>query len=317
MSGPRGAGPRSRSPGLASRARPPSISARPRQASGQLRRSITATSPAGSAGSVDVTVTTPRRNIAHERADELPTTRYRPSPASARRRPAGRRHLRHDQRHRLRRSDRSQLRFNAATSFTVKSDTSITATYPAGSSGTVDVTVTTPGGTSATSSADHSPTPRSTVTGSPRPRPAAGGTSVTITGTGFTGATAVKFGATPRRFTVSSATSDQRHLPGRNPGPVDITVTTPVATPRHRRRPVHLLPDPTVTSVSPTAGPLAGGTYVTITGTGFTGATAVKFGSTAATSFTVKSDTRSPRPHRPAAPARSTSPSPPRRNVRH
>ena len=49
---------------------------------------------------------------------------------------------------------------------------------------------------------------------------------------------------------------------------------------------------PTVTSVSPTDGPAAGGTTVIITGTGFTGATAVDFGSTAATTFTVNSSTQ-------------------------
>jgi hypothetical protein len=48
---------------------------------------------------------------------------------------------------------------------------------------------------------------------------------------------------------------------------------------------------PAVTTLSPTIGPVAGGTSVTITGTAFTGATAVKFGSTAATSFTVNSAT--------------------------
>ncbi len=48
---------------------------------------------------------------------------------------------------------------------------------------------------------------------------------------------------------------------------------------------------PAVTTLSPTTGPVAGGTSVTITGTAFTGATAVKFGSTAATSFTVNSAT--------------------------
>jgi hypothetical protein len=49
---------------------------------------------------------------------------------------------------------------------------------------------------------------------------------------------------------------------------------------------------PTVTSLSPTSGPAAGGTNVTINGSGFTGATAVSFGSVAATSFTVVSSTR-------------------------
>lgn len=45
--------------------------------------------------------------------------------------------------------------------------------------------------------------------------------------------------------------------------------------------------DPAVTAVSPSTGPTAGGTLVTITGINFTGATAVNFGSTAATNFRV------------------------------
>ncbi len=47
---------------------------------------------------------------------------------------------------------------------------------------------------------------------------------------------------------------------------------------------------PAVTGVSPAAGP--SGTSVTITGTGFSKATAVRFGSVSATSFSVKSATR-------------------------
>ena len=49
------------------------------------------------------------------------------------------------------------------------------------------------------------------------------------------------------------------------------------------------LPVPTVIGISPTSGPAQGATKVTITGTGFTGATGVKFGNTSATSFTVSS----------------------------
>ncbi len=49
---------------------------------------------------------------------------------------------------------------------------------------------------------------------------------------------------------------------------------------------------PTVTSVSPASGPAAGGTTVTIIGTGFTGTTAVDFGAVAASSFTVNSATQ-------------------------
>lgn len=48
---------------------------------------------------------------------------------------------------------------------------------------------------------------------------------------------------------------------------------------------------PRVTGVSATSGPAAGGTSLTITGTGFTGATSVDFGMTAAAIFTVNSDT--------------------------
>ncbi|CAB4911864.1 unannotated protein [freshwater metagenome] len=49
---------------------------------------------------------------------------------------------------------------------------------------------------------------------------------------------------------------------------------------------------PTFTSISPEAGPTDGGTLVTITGTGFTDATSVEIGGTAATGLTIVSDTQ-------------------------
>jgi hypothetical protein len=48
---------------------------------------------------------------------------------------------------------------------------------------------------------------------------------------------------------------------------------------------------PAVTAVSPSSGPTSGGTTVTITGTGFSGATKVIFGTVLAGSFTVVSAT--------------------------
>ena len=49
---------------------------------------------------------------------------------------------------------------------------------------------------------------------------------------------------------------------------------------------------PTVTGLSPSGGAAAGGTSVVITGTGFFGATAVDFASTAATSYVIDSNTQ-------------------------
>jgi IPT/TIG domain/Regulator of chromosome condensation (RCC1) repeat len=50
-------------------------------------------------------------------------------------------------------------------------------------------------------------------------------------------------------------------------------------------------PNPTVTGLSPNSGLVTGGTAVTITGTEFSGATAVHFGSAGATAFVVQSQT--------------------------
>ena len=179
---------------------------------------------------------------------------------------------------------------NNATGFTVNSATSITATSPAGA-GTVDVTVTTAGGTSAASAADQfTYVAAPTVTSiSPTSGLPAGGASVTIAGTNFTGATAVKFGATNATgFTVNSATSITATSPA-GTGTVDITVTIVGGTSPNSASDqfTFILPVPTVTSVSPNTGPTTGGTAVTITGSNFTAATSVKFGATNATSFTV------------------------------
>jgi hypothetical protein len=48
---------------------------------------------------------------------------------------------------------------------------------------------------------------------------------------------------------------------------------------------------PSVTGVSPASGPTIGGTQITVTGTGFTGVTAVMFGSAPGQQLTVESDT--------------------------
>ncbi len=187
-------------------------------------------------------------------------------------------------------------------SFVVVSATSITTSSPAGVAGAVDVTVTTPGGTSATSAADqftYAAVPTVTAV-SPLAGNSTGGTSVTVTGTNFSGATAVKFGATnATSFIVNSATSITATAPaftvGGNfaNGQVAILVTTAGGTSAINGATGVFNYDytPTIASVGPSSGPTAGGTSVTITGANFLGTTAVRFGVTSATAFTVVSAT--------------------------
>ncbi|NHQ93027.1 autotransporter domain-containing protein, partial [Janthinobacterium lividum] len=184
----------------------------------------------------------------------------------------------------------------AANGFTVNSATQITATAPAGSAGTVDVRVTSAGGTSNTSANDqftYVAAPAVTSI-SPTSGPATGGTTVTITGTGFSGTTAVTFGATAATgFTVNSATQITATAPAGSSGTVDVRVTTSGGTSATSAADQFtFVAAPAVTSISPTAGPATGGSTVTITGTGFSGTTAVTFGATAATGFTVNSATQ-------------------------
>ncbi|WP_159845760.1 putative Ig domain-containing protein [Brevundimonas sp. G8] len=128
---------------------------------------------------------------------------------------------------------------------------------------------------------------------SPTTGPTSGGTTVILTGTNFTGTTAVSFGATSATgFTVNSATQITATAPA-NTGTVNIRVTAAGGTSAVAAANQYTyLPAPTVTAISPTSGPAGGGTTVILTGTNFTGATAVTFGATSATGFTVNSATQ-------------------------
>jgi hypothetical protein len=143
-----------------------------------------------------------------------------------------------------------------------------------------------PGSTSLTVTA-----PGPSVTSvNPASGPASGGASVTITGTGLAGATAVRFGTAPARsFSVTSDTQISAVTP-LGAGLTRLIVTTPIGT--SNAVSYTFQPAPTLGGVDPQSGPQAGGTVVTLTGTGFTGATSVSFGTTAGTSVTVVSDTR-------------------------
>jgi hypothetical protein len=111
-------------------------------------------------------------------------------------------------------------------------------------------------------------TPPAITKVAPASGPAGGGTSVTLTGVGFTGATAVAFGSTAAQsFIVNSATSITAVSPEESAAKVSIRVTTPAGTSPATGG--HYTFTPTVTAVSPNAGSKAGGAGVTITGTGF------------------------------------------------
>ena len=170
-----------------------------------------------------------------------------------------------------------------ATSFTIVSATSITAVVATGTTGTIAVT--TAGGTT-TSSSSCTFIPAPTIT-SFTPTTAGAGATVTITGNYFIDVTAVKFGGTAATsFTVVSATNITAIVGSGTSG--SVSVTTPGGTATSSGT-FTFIQAPAITSFTPTTG--GAGTTVTITGTNFTGATAVKFGGTNATSFTVVSAT--------------------------
>lgn len=128
---------------------------------------------------------------------------------------------------------------------------------------------------------------------SPRSGPLAGGTEVTINGQGFTADTQVLFGAfSSPRITFVSATELKAIAPrGLAADVVDLVVYNKNGVSTQRRGYTYL-PDVRITGLTPVTGDLAGGTTVTLTGTGFTGATAVRFGANDATMVTVVSATQ-------------------------
>lgn len=185
---------------------------------------------------------------------------------------------------------------NGATHFTVNSSTSITALAPAGALGTVNVTVTTPAGTSPTVPADrftYVPSPSVTKISS-KSGPGGGATTLTITGTDLGEVTSVAFGANQaEEFTVESSTSITAVSPAGD-GVVNVTVTGPGGTSAITKHDEFSY-TPAVEALAPDSGTKAGGTRVTVTGVGFApgdGTTAFKFASKLATGVECSSTTR-------------------------
>jgi len=182
---------------------------------------------------------------------------------------------------------------------TLLSDSEIFVTAPSGTTNTtVHVTVTTTVGSSASTAADQftyftAPTPAIDAV-SPNSGPASGSTTVFISGSGFTGATQVQFGTNATYpYVVSDNVIRATSPPGTASTSVDVVVTTPGGSATASAAFSYTAtqsPTPAVTGIGPSSGPASGFTTVYISGSGFTGATAVAFGTTTPSSFTVLND---------------------------
>ena len=130
-----------------------------------------------------------------------------------------------------------------------------------------------------------------------------GGTTVTITGLGFTGTTVVtqvKFGSlNATSFIVDSNTQIRAIAPAQIEGAVNIVAMSSVGSSPSVSGDIYTYfiagTVPVITKLNPVYGPSTGGATVVITGSGFTGVTGangVKFGNLNAESYVVNSDTK-------------------------
>ncbi len=182
--------------------------------------------------------------------------------------------------------DASAVQFNGAnaSSFTVNSSTKITAIVSDQAS-TGPISVTTAGGTGTSSSTFTVKGAIATIT-SISPTSGVVGDGITISGTNFNTATVVKFNGTSADFEADSNTTITARVPsGATTGKITVTNAGGTATSGST-----FTVKPSISSLSPSSGPI--GTAVILRGSGFTGATSVKFTSNKTATFQVVSDTQ-------------------------
>lgn len=168
----------------------------------------------------------------------------------------------------------------------------ITATTPAGTQGPAVVTVTNVDGTVGTRSPGfyyQGPAP-TIATISPAQGPLAGGTSVTITGTNFVAGLRVTFDGVDATGITLVGNTIICTSPAGAQGPADVAViNTDLRSATRTNGFVFEGPAPTISSIVPANGPLAGGTNVTINGSNFAAGATVRFDGVLATGVTVNS----------------------------
>ena len=195
---------------------------------------------------------------------------------------------------------RYNWQFNDGPGLAIPVETSgptVSHTFPTGGSYDVALTVFAKDGTSiGTAHVVEAGSPAQPVVTklTPKKGEASGGTTVLITGSGFEGATAVHFGANAASFKVESPNVITAIAPAGTAGAAEVTVTGPGGTSAASKGDVFKYGKPTVTAVSPNAGPLAGGQGVTVTGTGFAlgAGTTFSFGKVLATAVNCTSTTK-------------------------
>ena len=186
---------------------------------------------------------------------------------------------------------------STALATTYGSATKLTAAVPANliaTAGSVVITVTTSAGSSAYAAFTVNPALPAITSLSPSSAAAGGaGFTLTVTGTNFDSSAKINWNGSALTTTDVSATSLTASVPASliaNAGSATVTVTASVGTSNNLTFTIiNTAAIPTVTALNPATG--AAGTSVAVTGTNFTGATAVNFGTTPATSYTVSSAT--------------------------
>jgi len=176
----------------------------------------------------------------------------------------------------------------AATGVSVINTTAVSAITPAHAAGAVNVLVTTPNGTATGTNVYTYISPPTVTSVTPASGTSSGGTTVTIVGTNLVGASGATFGGTAATgVSVINTTAVSAITPAHAAGAVNVLVTTPNGTATGTNVYTYVYPAPSVTSVTPSTGTMAGSTTVTIIGTNFVGASGATFGGTAATGVSV------------------------------
>jgi len=180
----------------------------------------------------------------------------------------------------------------AAPSIQIIDASHVIATTPLHTAGTVGVTVnTTSGSSTLANSFTYSLAPTISAV-NPVSGPLAGNITITLSGSNLTNTSQVNFGgqAASNIQIINDSTLTLTLPASLSAGPVNVTVTTPVGS--------VTLPNgftyanvPTLTSVTPNSGTIAGGTNVSLSGTNLLGTSNITFAGINATGFSVINDT--------------------------